>query len=173
MGCPSKVELNEEGQCVVKSPAYFNVYATEFLKMHPNLNDIGYKRSKEGIKYGIDNRDEIDCGPNVDPEDCDLYTRHIVVPETEYSIIQESRETKYPGAVIVVETATKFDVLKQTVTRFWYDPAHREVKFEELFSLLSEDGQSMMTDILVYDTMAVFIGGGTQLECPQISSLLA
>ena len=50
--------------------------------------------------------------------------------------------------------------------RYWYDSAQRKVQFEELFSLLSEDGQSMMTDILVFDTMAVFIGGATQLECP-------
>ena len=37
-------------------------------------------------------------------ESCDLYTRHIVVTETTYSIVRESREALYPGAVIVVET---------------------------------------------------------------------
>ena len=71
-----------------------------------------------------------------DLESCDLYTRHIVVPETTYSIIRESREALYPGAVIVVETnvplvsniATVAAKFKQTVIRYWYDPIQREVR---------------------------------------------
>ena len=79
MGCPGRVELNrKKDECVEKNSAYFKVYATDFLAMHPELlKDVRLKRwsNKEGIieHNDIGNEDEVDCGPGVDPtEDCDL-----------------------------------------------------------------------------------------------------
>lgn len=100
--------MNDSGECVVKTPARLDVYASDFLNSRPSLADIKQKRTKCDISLGIDNRNVIGCSPEVDLEDCDLYTRHIVVPEAEYSLIRDSKELRYPGAVIVVETNIPF-----------------------------------------------------------------
>lgn len=139
--------------------------------------DIKQKTTKCDLKHGIDNRDEIGCGPNVALEDCNQYIRHIVVPEAEYSIIRDSKETRYPGAIIVVETnvpivrniATALMVLKQSVVRYWYDQASQELKMEELFFLQSTEDHPIITDILVFDSLAVFITGTTPPSCPKVS----
>lgn len=92
----------------------FDVYAAQFLTSRPSLDDIRYKRTKYAIKKGIDNRTEIGCGAASGGgsrrrsanllADCDTYTRHIASIESDYSVLRDSKETKYADAVIVVET---------------------------------------------------------------------
>lgn len=42
--------------------------------------------------------------------------------------------------------------------RYWYDTRINELQMEELFTLVSEREHTTMTDILVFDGVAIFIG---------------
>ena len=178
MACPDKVSLNKAGECVVNQKSTLNVYASDFLLSRPSLAELKYKRTKWDIRLGVDNRDKIGCAEGVSLEDCDFYTRHIVSAEGSYSVIRESKELAYPGAVIVVETnqvvvdnfKSDTSTFKQVVTRYWYDTDVHEVRFEELFTLEMQAQFLFFSDILVFDGFAVFIGSSDLPPCPSIVS---
>ena len=83
-----------------------------------------------------------------------------------YSIIEKSKEQKYPGALIVIETdepivAAPFPV--QNIQRYWYDEETNKVTKETLLAL--DTPESFIINIQVLDDLVIYMEGDTVPQC--------
>ena len=161
MGCPTKLAMNEAGECKIQgSDAGYDIYASDYIMTESSLDDIDHTRNKQDILQGIDYRGRVGCDESVSLKNCDLYTRRIDAEGFAYSFMTASRELAYQDAVIVVEVnkpivqdlvmegGANEEPLRQKVVRYWYDYERKEIKMETLFTLVqSENEDRFLVDI--------------------------
>lgn len=94
LACPDLVRGNQDGECSVLRQGGFDIFAANSITSEESLSAI------------------------------EKPDKHKEVKSQNYSVIKKSKEQKYPGALIVIETdepivAAPFPV--QNIQRYWYD----------------------------------------------------
>ena len=149
----------------------YDVYASAFMTTRDSLADIlSVRTTDEAIRNRGTIRQSLGCSSLLE---CDELLRHIVAEDQHFSVVALSKEEKYPGSTIVVNTDKPLvknfvggDSLEQRVTRYWYDIKSKELAYEELFSMAGNSRNSFIADIQVFDDLVIFLESDSAPACP-------